>query len=123
MLAIDKHPRLKELGFQLLMTIHDEVIGQCPSENAKEVAEIIPDIMIHVAGDKMKVPLVADSTIVRHWYEDDLSTMLNDLYNKYRNDKGMSSEEAINQLIKEHSELLPDQIENLLTGKCNYLWQ
>ena len=78
--------------------------------------------MIHIAGDKMKVPLVADSTIVRHWYEDDVIASLNESFNKLI-EKGISPQESINQLIKEHSELLPDQIENLLTGKCNYLWQ
>ena len=52
MVAIDKDERLKDLGFQLLLTIHDEVIGQCPSENAEEVSKIIPEIMVKVGKDK-----------------------------------------------------------------------
>jgi hypothetical protein len=114
MIAIDRDTRLRELGFQMLMTIHDEIIGQCPSENAEEVAKIIPDIMTHVAGDKMVVPLVADASIVRHWYEDDLTAVLNDMYTKFVKEKGMSSEDAISAIIKEHSELLPEQITRLL---------
>lgn len=122
MIAIDKDPRLKELGFQLLLTIHDEVIGQCPSENAEEVAKIIPEIMVKVGGDKMTVPLKADSTIIRHWYEDDVMASLNETYSKLIKDKGLSEEEAINKIIEEHTELLPEQISSVLKGEKDYLW-
>lgn len=127
MITIDKDPEMKNLGVQLLLTIHDEVIVQCPTENAEKVAELIPIIMTNVAKDKMVVPLVADSTIIKHWYQDDVSSMLNENFNKYCKgdlDKGippLSKEEAINKLINEHSELLPEQISNFLNNGVN-LW-
>lgn len=114
MIAIDKNEELKALGVQLLLTIHDEVMVKCPSENAEAVSKIIPKIMINVGKDKMSVPLVADATIIRHWYEDDLETFLNETYNHLLED-GMSSEDAINKLIEEHYELLPNQISEFLT--------
>lgn len=127
MLAIDKSPELKELGVKLLLTIHDEVMVKCPSENAEKVASIIPQIMVNVGKDKMNVPLVADATIIRHWYEDDLGTVLNDYFTKYIKgdpDKGiepLSKEVAVEKIIEEHSELLPEQIKGfLLEGK--QLW-
>ena len=40
MINVDKDPRLKELGFELLIPVHDELIGQCPVENAEEVSKI-----------------------------------------------------------------------------------
>lgn len=122
MIAIDKDPRLKKLGFQLLLTIHDEVIGQCPSENAEEVAKIIPEIMTTVGGDKMCVPLKADSGIVRHWYEDDLLASINENYSKLVKEKNMPEEEAINKIVNEHTELLPSQITKVLKGEVDYLW-
>lgn len=128
MIAIDNNPRLKELGAQLLLTIHDEVCVQCPSENAKEVAEIIPDIMVNVGKDKMKVPLVAEATIVRHWYEDDVLTVLNEYFNKLvKGDESkeilpLSPEEAVNKIIEEHTELLPEQIRGALLEGKDYLW-
>lgn len=120
MIAIDKDPKLKELGVKLLLTIHDEVIIECPSENAEEVADIIPKIMVTVGGDKLKCPLKADSSIIRHWYEDDVSTVLNDEFNKLKSN--YSIEESINQLKEKHPELLPEQIENLLLNGCGYIW-
>lgn len=121
MIALDRNPRLKELGFQLLLTIHDEVIGQCPSENAEEVAAILPEIMTKVGEDKMAVPLKADSGIVRHWYEDDLIASLNESYNKLIKAE-FSEEDALDSIIKEHTELLPEQIRSVLKGEKDYLW-
>ena len=63
MIAIDKDSRLNELGFELLLTVHDEVIGQCPAENAEEVAKIIPEIMVTVGKDKIKCPMKSDASI------------------------------------------------------------
>lgn len=122
MIAIDNHPRLNELGVRLLLTIHDEVIVECPSENAKEVADIIPKIMINIAGDKMKCPLKADSTIIRHWYEDDMIAVLNDHFTFFTKDRNMSDLEAIKELYKEHPELSYDQIYNFFINHCGYLW-
>lgn len=120
MLTIANDKRLKELGFQLLLTIHDEVIGQCPNENAEEVAKILPEIMTSVGGDKMVCPLVADSTIVKHWYQDDMEASLSSSYESYI-EKGLSEEDAINNLVKEHTELLPSQIINLIKNQIP-LW-
>ena len=39
MILIGNDKKLKELGFRLLLPVHDELIGECPKENAKEVAE------------------------------------------------------------------------------------
>ena len=114
MLAIDRDPKLKVLGVQLLLTIHDEVMVKCPNENTEEVASIIPQIMINVGKDKMEVPLVADATIIRHWYQDDMQTVLNETYNHLMED-GLKSEDAIKKLQEEHTELLPEQISNFLT--------
>ena len=114
MLAIDNNQELKDLGVQLLLTIHDEVMVKCPTENAEKVAKMIPEIMINVGKDKMEVPLVADATIIRHWYQDDMQTVLNETYN-HLIEEGKGQEEAIQELINSHTELLPEQIHNFLT--------
>ena len=122
MIAIDKNERLKELGFQLLLTIHDEVIGQCPSENAEEVAKIIPEIMVEASKPNVICPMVSESSIFRHWYEDDMSTVLNDKFVKITKDEGLSEKEAVDKIAEEHSELTYDQIYNFLINHCGYLW-
>jgi|GEM_PF-760024 len=113
MIAIDKDPYLNSLGVKLILTIHDEVGVICPKEHCEEVAKIIPNIMINVAKDKMVVPLVSDSTIVNHWYQDDVESSLNDGFTKHLK-KGLSKEEAIEKICEEHTELLPEQIKGLL---------
>ena len=48
--------KLKELGFRLLVPVHDELIGECPEENAKAVAERFSKLMIDAASD-LEVPM------------------------------------------------------------------
>ena len=43
--------KLKKLGFKLLICVHDELIGECPEENADAVA----DRQGRVAGDQGEV--------------------------------------------------------------------
>ena len=121
LIVISKNQELKELGFQPLLTIHDEVIGQCPSENAKRVAEIIPQIMVDVGKEKIKCPMVSEASIFSHWYEDDLTTYINEVYSD-RIKKGEDPEVVINDIIQDHTELTPEQIRGVLSGEINGLW-
>lgn len=47
-----------------------EVIGECPIENAKKVADRLSMIMIDSAKDKISVPMKCDSEITKCWYGD-----------------------------------------------------
>lgn len=60
--------RLKKLGFKILLTVHDEIIGECPEENAKEVAKLLSEDMINSAKEKVSVPMKCDAEITRAWY-------------------------------------------------------
>ena len=54
--------QLRQLGFQLLLYVHDEIIGQCPKENVGEVKQLIEKCMIE-AGKELSVPLVCDTEV------------------------------------------------------------
>ncbi len=69
---IHKNKRLKELGFKLLIPVHDEFIAECPIENAKECAELFSKCMSDAARD-MNIPISTDVTISREWYGEELS--------------------------------------------------
>lgn len=69
---IYKNQRLKELGFKLLIPVHDEFIAECPIENAKECAELFSKCMADAARD-MNIPISTDVTISREWYGEELS--------------------------------------------------
>lgn len=58
---------LRELGFKLVLTVHDEIIGECPIENAKKAAEILSKTMIETSMEKIDVPMRCDVTITKQW--------------------------------------------------------
>lgn len=71
MLEVANDKRLNELGFKLLLPVHDELIGECPEENAKEVAERFSYLMVAAAKD-LCVPSKCDVEISRAWYGESL---------------------------------------------------
>ena len=71
MLLVGNDAQLKEWGFRLLLTVHDELIGECPKENAKQVAERFSVLMIEAAKD-LDVPSKCDVVITERWYGEPL---------------------------------------------------
>jgi DNA polymerase-1 len=83
MIAIEQNARLRELGWDLLLQIHDEVILEGPEESAEEALGIVRDAMMHpislhpavaeAAGGGsqriLQVDLVVDAKIGDSWYE------------------------------------------------------
>lgn len=67
MVALFNNKELKELGFRLLMSVHDENIGECPRENIKKVRELLSNIMIK-ANDRCSVPMKCDAEVSEYWY-------------------------------------------------------
>lgn len=68
MIALNKDKKLKELGFRMLLPIHDEIIGECPEENAPEVVPRFKYIMEHSSGDKFTIPIKCDVEVTHEWY-------------------------------------------------------
>lgn len=62
---------LRDLGFRMLVPVHDEIIGEFPKQNAKRVSELIKDCMIHAA--ELSVPLKCDVEITECWYGDEVN--------------------------------------------------
>lgn len=73
MLLVGNDKRLKELGFKLLIPVHDELIAQCPIENVKECSKRFADLMSVAAKDKLEVPISCDVSISKEWYGKELS--------------------------------------------------
>lgn len=72
MLLIGNDERLKELGFKLLIPVHDELIAQCPIENVKECSERFARLMSDAAKDKLEVPISCDVAITKEWYGEEI---------------------------------------------------
>ena len=69
MIAVHNDPLLNELGFRLLIPVHDELIGEAPIENAFKAADRLNELMIET-GEKMLggFKLRSDSEISKAWY-------------------------------------------------------
>lgn len=68
MIKVGHDARLKELGFRLLIPVHDELIAECPIENAKECSERFAKLMSAAAGQKLTIPIRCDVEITKNWY-------------------------------------------------------
>ena len=115
MININNDEELNRLGFRLLITIHDEVLGECPKENAEEVAKRLCEVMINTSKPYMNVPMSVDAYNVTHWYSDEYQAMLiKELDEKMQNN--LTREEAINKIILEHSESTEEFLRDLLSS-------
>ena len=65
---VHQSKELRDLGYAMLLQVHDELVGDCPTENAKEAAGIIEYIMATAAGD-IGIPLDAEAGIGPNWAE------------------------------------------------------
>jgi DNA polymerase I-like protein with 3'-5' exonuclease and polymerase domains len=68
MLKIFNDKELNELGYKIIIPVHDEVLGICPKENAKEVKNRLEDIMIHIVDGVFKIPMKCDIEVTERWY-------------------------------------------------------
>ena len=70
MIKVGNDERLKELGFRLLIPVHDELIGECPEENAVECRDRFAQLMSEAAESKLTIPIKCDVEVTRNWYGD-----------------------------------------------------
>ena len=67
MVRVDARMRAEGLEAQLLLQVHDELIVECPAEEAETVKAILVDEMEHVVD--YRVPLLVDAKIGASWAE------------------------------------------------------
>ena len=113
MIRVHNDQKLKNLGFSTLISVHDELIGECPKENAQEVADRLCYLMRTCIENDVTVPFKCDPTITYQWYCDEVAAKLQEL-----RDKELAEGKSIDQIKKEilvdHEELLPDELDDLL---------
>uniref|UniRef100_A0A061RMH8 DNA polymerase I n=2 Tax=Tetraselmis sp. GSL018 TaxID=582737 RepID=A0A061RMH8_9CHLO len=71
MISIHRSPRLRELGWKLLLQVHDEVILEGPTESAEEAQAIVVSLMERPfdGTNPLSVELKVDSNVAKTWYE------------------------------------------------------
>ena len=104
MIQIHNNQELKDLDAKLVLTIHDEVMLECPALYADQVAEILPRLMIDAAAPYISIPMKCDPTVETRWYIEEYTVAIQSEFKKLT-DKGYSREEALNKLYANHPEL------------------
>lgn len=65
---IDNDDILRDLGYKLIIPVHDELIGEAPIELAKQCGERVAQLMIEAAATRMNIPMKCDIVISNCWY-------------------------------------------------------
>ena len=73
MIDLGNSKRLQELGFRLLIPVHDEIIAECPEENVAECSKLLADTMSKAAEKILMMPIKCDVEITREWYGDGIN--------------------------------------------------
>ena len=68
MIELHKNERLKELGFRMLIQVHDEIIAECPKESARECADLLAKTMSYAAEQILEMPIKCDVELTDRWY-------------------------------------------------------
>lgn len=71
MIKTHNDPVLRELGYNMLLQVHDELIFEGPEEHAQEALERVRNLMEHPFLDdfQLAVPLPVDAKIAKSWHE------------------------------------------------------
>jgi DNA polymerase I-like protein with 3'-5' exonuclease and polymerase domains len=57
MILVHKNERLHELGYEMVMQVHDEILGYCPLGAQEEVMKIVKQIMENPFSKPLRVPM------------------------------------------------------------------
>lgn len=71
MLKADRDEELQNLGYVMILQIHDELIFEGPEEHEQQALEAVKRVMEHPFLDdlKFKVELPVDAKIAQSWHE------------------------------------------------------
>jgi hypothetical protein len=114
MVQIHNSEELKERDAHLVMTIHDEVMLECPALYAEEVSEILPRIMIEAAAPYITVGMKCDPAVESRWYTGEYAVAIQSEFKKLTS-KGMDRNEAFKKLYANHPELPEEAIYKTIT--------
>ena len=81
MVMVARDSLIKKLGGRIVFQIHDELILDCPIENAEKVKTRLKAIMEHSStAVEIVLPMKCDMTVESRWGEDTMTTELRVAY-------------------------------------------
>ena len=73
MIKLHQSDELKKLGFRILIPVHDEIIAECPEENAEECSKLLADTMSRAAEEILEMPIKCDVEVTYCWYGEEVN--------------------------------------------------
>jgi len=120
MVNIDKDEVMNQHNAHLIITVHDEVLVECPEFYSDIIEKRLPQIMIDTAKPYMNVPMKCDAYCVDHWYEDEFAAeILKDFNKLVKGDKPITKEEARERICNKNSEIKPEVIDRIISGELD----
>ena len=116
MVKLHNDPRLKALGFKLLIGVHDELIGECPIENSEQVAKLLTDDMKEVGETATGIPFKCDADLSFNWYWNDYKSVVLDEFLTYAKNHENNYKEAFKYITENHEELTPENLLDVVEG-------
>lgn len=114
MVNVAEDEELKKLQAELIITVHDEVLVECPAFYADQVAKRLPQVMIDTAKPYITtVPMKCDPYTVTRWYADEGAVAIQAEFKELEK-KGLSRKEAFKKLYENHPELPQECINNTI---------
>lgn len=107
MISIYNDSELRDLGFDLLIAVHDELIGQCPIKNASAVAKRLSYLMSSCVPE-LAIPFKCDAEIEPRWYYNVYKANMKEEY-KHLLDS-MGEQQAYNYICSNHIECTEEEI-------------
>lgn len=126
MVAIANNSRLQELGFRLLIPVHDELLGECPAIYADEVEKLLAQTMIDAGKPECSVNMKVDTYRVKYWYSDEVENAIHEAFVEYRDGsekkgiQAIGAKVAYNKLIEKYSELSPETVRLMCDAKFDH---
>jgi hypothetical protein len=118
MVMVDRDPVIKKLGGRMVFQIHDELILDCPIENAEEVKDRLKTIMENSsAAVGVVLPMKCDMTIETRWGEGAITTEIKD---KYKELVG-KTDNPLEELCKDFCNFPKESIIKVINGSDEVL--
>ena len=114
MIQIHNSQELQDRDAHLVMTIHDEVMLECPALYAEEVSEILPRIMIEAAAPYISVGMKCDPAVESRWYTGEYAVAIQSEFKKLI-EKGLDRDDAFKNVYANHPELPEEAIYKTIT--------
>jgi DNA polymerase-1 len=127
MVAIFNDEEMRKLGFRLLIPVHDELLGECPVENAERVSQRLSELMIGATKPEVSIKFKCDPYIAKHWYADEVEHEISNEFKHMTNgnpSKGIlpiDEKTALDNLKEKYPEISPQIVEEMCNGSYDIM--